>query len=260
MENVLAHKKLVGHADNLVLAVAVEDDDVVDVGAVADVLVLLQTRTDETVVAVDVELLVSLRHLRGLDGVEAAYLCQSRVVLAVFVLEELEPRGRHLDEVCQVAVYLVDLGLDACHQFVGLVLVELQDSLHLDFQQSQDVVLRHLADECGVVGRQPLVDMFANGVDIRCLFELLVLIDTLLDEYLLQRAEMQLLLQFALANLQFLADEVFRAVYRVSQHVADGQELRLMVADDAAVGRYVNLAVGKGVERVERLVRRDAGG
>ena len=47
---------------------------------------------------------------------------------------------------------------------------------------------------------------------------------------------MQLFQQFALANLQFLSDEVLRAVYRVAQHVADGQELRLVVFDDAAVG------------------------
>ena len=186
MEHVLAHKELVGHADHLELAVAVEDDDVVDVGTVADILVLLQTRADEAVGAVDVEFLVCLGNLRGLDGVEVAYLRHSRMFLAVLVLEELEPRGRHLNEVLQVAVNLVDLGFDTCHQLIGLVLIELQDTLHLDFQEFQNVVLRHLADEGGVVGRQTVVDMFADGIDVRCLLKLLVLIDAFLDEDLLQ--------------------------------------------------------------------------
>ena len=69
---------------------------------------------------------------------------------------------------------------------------------------------------------------------------------------------MQLLLKLALADLQFLADEVFRAVDAVAQHVADGQELWFLVADDTAVGRDVDLAVGEGIEGVNRLVRRYA--
>ena len=165
------------------------------------------------------------------------------MVLAVLVLEELEPVGRHLHQVGQVAVYLLYLGLDAGHQFVGLVLVELEDALHLDFQQPEDVVLGDLAHHLGIERRQSLVDMFADGVDVRRLLELLVLVDALLDEYLLQRGEVQLLQQFALADLQFLADEVLGAVNGVAQHVADGQELWLVVLDDAAVGRYVDFAV-----------------
>ena len=43
--------------------------------------------------------------------------------------------------------------------------------------------------------------MLADGVDVGCLLKLLVLVDTLLDEYLLQRLEVQLLQQLALAYL-----------------------------------------------------------
>ena len=68
------------------------------------------------------------------------------MVLAVFVLQELEPVGGDLGEVCQVAVYFLDLCLQTGHELVGLVLVELQDALHLDFQQFQDIVLRYLSD------------------------------------------------------------------------------------------------------------------
>ena len=185
-DDVLAHEELFGHTHHLELTITIEDDDIVDVRAVAHKLVLLQSCADEALVAVDVEFLVGLGHLAGLDGVEVANLGESLMVLAILVLEELEPRCRHLGEVGQVAVYLVDLGLDASHQLVGLLLVELQDALHLDFQESQDVVFGHLAHQLRIVRCQSVVDMLADGIDGRCLFEFLILIDALLDEDFLQ--------------------------------------------------------------------------
>ena len=107
------------------------------------------------------------------------------MVLAVLVLEELEPVGCHLHEVCQVAVYLLDLSLQTGHEFISLFLVKLQDALHLDFQQSEDIVLGNLTDQGGVVGRQALVDMLADLVHVGRLLEFLILIDALLDEDLL---------------------------------------------------------------------------
>ena len=43
----------------------------------------------------------------------------------------------------------------------------------------------------------------------------------------------------------------------MAQHVAHGEEARLVVFDDTAVGREVYLAVGEGVERVDSLVARN---
>ena len=40
----------------------------------------------------------------------------------------------------------------------------------------------------------------------------------------------------------------------MAQYVAHAEEAWLLVTDYAAVGRYVALAVGKGVERVDSLV------
>ena len=157
------------------------------------------------------------------------------MVLAVFVLEELEPVGGHLGKVRQVAVYLLDFGFQTRHQFVGLVLIELQDALHLDFQQFQDVVLRYLAHQRGVVGRQAVVDMFADGIDGGCLFEFLVLIDAFLDEDLLQRLEVELFQKFVLADLEFLTDEVLRTFNTMTQYVADREELRLVVLNHTTV-------------------------
>ena len=95
MKHVLAHEYFFCHTDHLVFTIFVEDDDIVDVRTVTDELVLLQTSTDETVGAVDVEFLVGFCHFRSLDGVEIADFCEARMFLAVFVFEELEPTGCH---------------------------------------------------------------------------------------------------------------------------------------------------------------------
>ena len=69
---------------------------------------------------------------------------------------------------------------------------------------------------------------------------------------------MQLLQEFVLANLQFLTDEVLGTLGTMDEHVAHGEELRLLVLDDAAVGRDVDFAVGEGIESVDGLVARYA--
>lgn len=79
VEDVLADEDLVLYLDDLVLAVTVEDDDVVDVGAVLHQFRLLQSRADEAGLAVDVEFLVALRHLGRDDRVEALDLRPARM-------------------------------------------------------------------------------------------------------------------------------------------------------------------------------------
>ena len=53
------------------------------------------------------------------------------------------------------------------------------------------------------------------------LFEFLVLIDALLDKDFFKRVEVQLLQQFVLANLQFLAKQVLGALNAVFKDVRD---------------------------------------
>ncbi|CDD83622.1 unknown [Bacteroides sp. CAG:462] len=252
------HEHLVGDADNLVLARAVEEDDVVDVRAVRHELILLQTRAYEALVAVDVQLLVRLHHLGSLDGVEAAYFGEAGMVLAVLLLEHPEPARGDLDHVAQFLVYFGYLLVHACDGLVRLVAVELEDASHLYFHQAEDVVLRHFTDELRVEGGQTLVDVCAGGIHVLRLFERTVLVDALLNEYLLEGGEVQAFLQLSLAYLQFAPQQVEGVVHRLAQHVAHTEEVGLLVVDDAAVGRDVHLAVCAGIERVERLVRRHA--
>ena len=207
VQDVLAHEELIGHAHHLHASVAVEDDDIVDVGAVADELVLLQSGADEALLAVDVELLRGLDDLGGLDGVEVSNLGATRMVLTIFLLDEAEPFDRDIDHVVQFVVDVLDFLLDAGDEFVGLVLVELQDALHLDFHESQDVVASDVADELLAERLQPLEQMLDNGIHVGRLLELAVLIHAFLDEDALQRGEEQLFLKFTLANLELTTQE-----------------------------------------------------
>ena len=253
-------ENLVGHLHHLVRAVLVEDDDIVYVGTVADILVLLQRCADEALLAVDVQFLVGLNHRSGGYGVEVLYLRQARMVLAVLLQDELEPFAGHLHHIGQFPIYLCQFLADAGHQFLGLVLVELQDAGHLYLHEAQDVVLGNLAHHLGIPWRQALVNPFAGLVHGLGILELLVLIDALLYEYLFQRGEVQLLQQLALADKPFLAQESEGVVHGTAQHIADGKELRFPLVDDTTVGAYAHLAIGTGIQGIYRLVGRCAGG
>ena len=182
MEDILAHKDLLGHTDYLVFSIFVENDDIVEIGTVADKLILLHARSDEAVLTVDVELFVGFHHLGSLNGVETFDFCETRMLLSVFVLEILEPVGRHFRHVRKLTVNLLDFFFDACNQFIGLVFRELGDALHLDFKQTEDVVLGHLANHLRIERRQPFVDVFAKFVGAVGILKRTSLIDTLLDK------------------------------------------------------------------------------
>ena len=253
-----AHKHLVGHTCHLVGSVFIEDDDVVDVRAVAHKLVLLQPRSHESVGAVDIEFLVCFGHGGGLYGVEVAYFGQSRMLGSIFVLQESEPVGSHLDQVVEVALYLFKLGLDAGNEFVGLVFVELQYALHLDFEQSQQVVAGHFAHKVFLKRLESLVDILQCSIGRFCILKLFTFVYTFFDEYLFERTEVQLLEQFVASYLEFALDEVFGVIHRASQHIAHREELRHAVVDHTAVGRYAYLAIGECIQGIDGLIARHA--
>ena len=66
---------------------------------------------------------------------------------------------------------------------------------------------------------------------------------------------MELLQYLTPLNLQLPAKQVLCVVNRLAQHVTYRQEMRFVLIDDAAVGRYADLAVGKCIESIYRLVR-----
>ena len=153
-----------------------------------------------------------------------------------------------------------DLSLDLRHELVGLVLIIFQDALHLDLEQSQVVVAGDVAQQLLFIGCELLVEEFHHGILVGSLLEAALLVHALFDEDALQRGEEELFLQLTLADEQLLAQQAHGAVGAVAQHVADGEEARFVVLDDAAVGRDIDLAVREGIEGVDGLVGRGARG
>ena len=254
----LADENFIGHARHLVSSVAIEDNDIVQIGAVLHKLVLLQTRPHKAFGTIDIQFLIGLSHLGGHNRIEGANLRQARMFGSIFVVDNLKPVGRHLRHVLQVVLYALYFGLDAGYQLLGFLLVEAQDACHLDFEQAQIVLTRDFAVEAGFVGLETLAQMGRNGVEVLRIFKVLVLIHSLLNENLLQTGEVETFEEFVAAYLEFAAQQLFGGIDVVAQDIAHGKELRFVVADDDAVGGDAHLAVRESVERINGFVRRSA--
>ena len=258
IQYVLADVKFVCHFSHFVFTILVEDNHIVDVGAVAHKLVFLQSGANESVFAVDIQFLIGFGNARRLDIVETAYHGASWIMGTVFIFQMLVPVDGHFDHPCQLVVDNVDMVFQRLDVGVGAVGVEFKDALHLDFKKFQDVVACHVAHKRWLERLQTLVDVCHSLVDAFALLILLVLIDALLDEYFLERGVEQAFTQLSALNLELALQQVLGGVHTVAQHVAHRQEMRLAVGNHAAVWRNAHLAVGKGVERVDSPVARRA--
>ena len=154
----------------------------------------------------------------------------------------------------EVVFNLSHLSFDARNELVGLVFVELQDALHFDFHEPQNIIARHFANEFGLKRREFFVDK-SNGLIHRVgRFEFLFFIDALLNKDAFQTGEKELLEQFATPNLQFLAQQTHGAVHTVAQHIAHREETRFVVFNHTAVGRNINLAIAESIERIDGFI------
>ena len=255
----LSNIDLFGHTRHLVGAIAIEDDDVVDVGTVVDKFVLFQGSSHKSIGPIDVEFFIGLHHFGRLNGVERSHFREARVVGGIMVEDVLKPADGDVGHVGQVVLDFGDFGLDARNEFVGLGLVELQDAGHLDFEQTKQVVASDFTHEI-------LFERFESGVDVReSGFEMggilisLVLIDALIDEDALKRGKHHAFEEFATTDFQLTAKQ-FLGVFDIRlEHLAHRDKTWLVVVDDAAVGRNAHLAIGEGIECIDGLVARHAG-
>ena len=178
---------------------------------------------------------------------------------SVFLLQVGIPFDGHLHHALQFTVDFSNAVLERGNVVVGFLYVEADDASHADVEEAHDVVMRHLTHKRRLERLQPLVDIDNRFLQRLALLVALFLIDTLLDENLLQRSAEEALQQLVALDAQLRAEQLFRGVDAVAQHVADAQEVRLPVGNDAAVGRNAHLAVGKGIEGINRAVARCAG-
>ena len=189
MDDVLSNEYLVSNTNDLILTVLVEEDDIVNVRTVTHELVFLQSCTDESLCAVDIQLLVCLSHLRSLDSIERTYLCKTWMLSTILLLQMLEPLARYINHAVQIALYLLNLSLNLCHQLVCLVLRELGNALHLYFEKTENIFLSYLTNKEVIEWCQTFVDMLTDAINTCGILEFLILVYTLLNEYLLQRNE-----------------------------------------------------------------------
>ena len=103
----------------LVLSVAVEDDYVVDVGAIRHKLVLFQRSPYESFLAVDIEFLVGLGHFGGFYGVEAAEFRMAWETAAVLFLQVQEPVDGIVGEAGQMAFDFLDFPPVTGYELIG---------------------------------------------------------------------------------------------------------------------------------------------
>ena len=175
---------------------------------------------------------------------------------AIFLLEMFEPLDGVGRKVTQVLFDFANLLLGLQDVFFGLLAVELVDSCHLDILQAQQVIASHFAHEVLLEGFETQVDISEGRIEVLGLLVLLSLVDALLDEDLFERTGHQVFQQFSLADLEFLTQQFLGIFGRTTQYFAHGEEVRLLVVDDAAVGRNGDLAVGESVKCIDGLVAR----
>ena len=185
MQNIRSDKQLLRYLHHFVLTVFVEYDDIVDIRAIKQILVLFQTRSYKALFAVDVQLLVVLHHCFHVDRTEVTHLRPSRIRLAVFRLQHLEPRDRVVRQMIQVLDASLDLLLQLFHQLIRFLGVELGDTQHLDLKQALDIFRPNLPDQLGLKRRQGLVHERNQLLLVRRVLVALLFIDTVLNENLL---------------------------------------------------------------------------
>ena len=258
IQHILAHIQFVGHFHHLILSVLEENDNIVHIRTVAHKLVLLQSRTDKAVLAVDIQLFVGFRHFRCLDVVETADFGAARIGSTVFLLQFFVPGNCIVDERSQMMVDFLHLFFQRLDIIVGLFAVETQDTSHLNFQQAENVVARDFTHKISLIGGQALVDMSHSHIEVRTLFVFFILVNPFFDEDFLQRSVKQAFHQFAALYFQLAAQQFLRIVDTTAQHVAHLEEQRLLFGNHTAVGRNADFTVGKRIERVDGTVTRRA--
>ena len=235
-----------------------DHDDLRKVRTVADelgVVLLLEGDTHESFLLVGVELCVVAHDLGHGDGLETCQFCKPWIILSVFLLEILEVVDSELGKMLQVVLHLVHLVLDASEFLVNRLGVEFRDLpyrllyesvdvLHGDFPLEKSLELEHLGEY--------FVKLILPSLGV----SLENLIYLVLEEDLLERAVVPVILELIESDLELLPKETLCVVCAVSENLVHRKELRLMVHDDAGIRRDRNLAVCKCVKCVDGLVWR----
>ena len=175
----------------------------------------------------------------------------------VFLDEVLEVADGVAAEALEVLADLVELLEDALDLLAVLVDVEEGDAADRDAEEHLDVGVRDRAHEAVGEGLEALVDLGLDGLGGGALLDALV--DALLDEDLDEGLAVLLVEELALADLELALVEGEELVDVGAQDVRDGGLDGAVVLQHRHVGGEGALAVGGGVELLDRLLRVGAG-
>ena len=251
-------EQLLRQLNDLVGAVLEHEQQLVELGALQLEFVAVDLVAEVAALAVVGDLEGLERDGLGIQFLVAAALAgEARILRAVFGEEPLEMRDGVGLHVLEVFFHLGQLGLELVHLFAVLADVEERDPADADLQEALDV---RVGQGAGQLGGEGLEAIHHGGVDGLVRFALLdLLVDALLDEDALQRAEIEVFLQLALAQLQLAFEQGDELVGVRAQHLAHGELDGPVVADDDDAAGEADLAVGEGVERVDELLGFHAG-
>ena len=252
----LVEEILVLDLSHLVPAVLEYHYYVVYVAAVAYKLRILHALAyaEEALGPVDIEFGVRNGHLRRLDGIETADLGTTLTPLAVLVAYMLIVGNGIIRKVRQIVFRRLDIILYAADLVVGLVGIVTRYADELQLRQALHILQRNLAAQQLLEGVQALVHgrvgLFMRTAPLDELIELV------LDEDTLQRGRMPRLVQLVKAYFKLTAQQTPRILGRAAENLLHTHEVRLLVTDNARIGRDGYLARGEGVEGVDGLVAR----
>lgn len=247
-----------------VATVGVEDNDVVEVGAIGHVIAFLEAEAHKTILTVDIEFLVALGHLGSLDIIERADLGEAVFADTILFLDAAKMGNGEIDDMVDIVLRLAHILLEGNEFILSSLAIELEDTRHLDFEQVEDIVAGHAAHQLDVIGLEigleAGIDMSNCGIDVLGLLKLLILINTLLDENLLEGEGVPLLSELIEKDLQLLAEEIHGAIRAMAKDFGNAHKVWLAVHNDASVGRDGDFAIREGVEGIDGLIGRCASG
>ncbi len=161
-------------------------------------------------------------------------------------------------------------GFKGFHIFIGFKAVVFADALDFYFGEAHQILLGDVAQQtqAAVVGAglfrrrhhifaQTLLDGFEHTFPRFTFFYLAV--NAFFYKYFFQRSKMPRFAQVLQFYLQFLTEQFTGVLGAEAQHFAYTQKQRLVVADNAGIGRNGGFAVGEGIEGINGDTRRNVG-
>ena len=258
VQQVLPKESLVGHLCHAILAVAANDDDLRQVGAVSDkdaVVVPFQADAHEALLHVRVEFGIVVHDLGHGDGLESGNLCLPRVIFPVFLLQALEPVNRVPDDMVDLVAYLGHLLLDSRNLLVDGFGIEARNLADRFLHQPVDILHHNVPAHLVAVFLHLGKDGFFLVFPGREVLAFQQFINAVLEEDAFQRRVMPIVFELAQPDAEFLFQQVLGVVGIVNQDIFHREELRFVVHNHARIRVDGGLAVRKGIQGVDGLVR-----